>query len=126
MDPGAGRDGRAPRLLGILAEVASDGASARRDLVHVLQAREQAVIGAPRGCDHLKHRLKGSAIQFLIYLMPVEVYGHQAEEVYVHLLQFSHSADNMWKTNREVKDVTCKHTHTPPRPKKLYIKCQNL
>lgn len=88
MNPVTLRDTKTLRLPcpGILAKTILDSASARCDFVNVLQTREQAVIWAPRGCDYLKYRLKGSAIQFFIYLMSVKVYGHQAEEVYVHLL----------------------------------------
>lgn len=51
--------------------------------------------------DHLENGLESSAIEFFIYLMSVEVYGHQTEEVNVHLLRFSHSANDVWKAAKK-------------------------
>lgn len=83
----------------------TSGCSACCDPVDILQTGQEAVVWGSWRCHHLKHRLEGSAIQLLIDLVPVEVYGHQAEDVNIHLLWFPHSADNVWKTEIWVKVI---------------------
>lgn len=81
------------------------GCSTCCDLVDILQTSQQAMVWGSWRCHHLKHRLEGSPIQFFIDLVAVEVYGHQTEDINIHLLWFSHSADNMWKTEIQVKVI---------------------
>lgn len=83
----------------------TSGCSTCCDLVDILQTSQQAMVWGSWRCHHLKHWLERSPIQFFIDLVSVEVYGHQTEDVNIHLLWFSHSADNMWKTEIEVKVI---------------------
>lgn len=72
------------------------------------QTSQQLVVRVSWCCNHLKHGLKGPAVQLLLYLVSVKVCGHQAEEVNVHLLQLAHPADDVWKAGRGVKEQGCK------------------
>lgn len=60
--------------------------SARGDLVDAPQTSQQAVVRVARRRDHLEHGLKGPAVQLAFHLVSVEVRGHQAEQVDVHLI----------------------------------------
>lgn len=64
----------------------TSGCSTCCDLVDILQTSQQAMVWGSWRCYHLKHRLEGPPIQFFINLVSVEVYGHQTEDVNIHLL----------------------------------------
>lgn len=69
----------------------------------ISQTSEQPVVRTSWCRHHLKHRLESPAVEFLLYLVSVEVCGNQAEKVHIHLLQFAHPADDVWKAGRRVK-----------------------
>lgn len=61
-----------------------------------LQAAQQLEIRAAWRGHCLKDRLESPAVQLLIYLVPVEIHGNQAEQVDIHHLAGSHAADHVW------------------------------
>lgn len=69
----------------------------------ISQTSKQLVVRTSWCCHHLKYRLESPAVEFLLYLVSVEVCGNQAEKVHIYLLQFAHPADDMWKAGRRVK-----------------------
>lgn len=71
--------------------------------MNILQTSKQPVVWTSWCCHHLKYRLESPAVEFLLYLVSVEVCGNQAEKVHIHLLQFAHPADDVWKAGRRVK-----------------------
>lgn len=72
--------------------------------MNILQTSKQPVVWTSWCRHHLKHRLESPAVEFLLYLVSVEVCGNQAEKVHIHLFQFAHPADDMWKAGRRVKE----------------------
>lgn len=79
------------------------GHSACSGLLDAPQTSQQAVVWVSGHGDHLEHGLEGPAVELLLYLVSVEVRGHQAEEVHVHLLQLAHPAHNVREAGRPVK-----------------------
>lgn len=79
------------------------GHSACGGLVDAPQTSQQVVVWVSGHGDHLEHRLEGPAVELLLYLVSVEVRGHQAEEVHVHLLQLAHPAHDVWEAGQPVK-----------------------
>lgn len=71
--------------------VASEGGV----MMNGLQAAQELFVGAARRRHGLKDGLEGAAVQLLVDLVPVEVHGHQAEEVDVHYLAAAHPADDV-------------------------------
>ena len=67
------------------------------------QTRQQAVVWVSGCSNHLEHGLEGPAVKLLLYLVSVEVRGHQAEEAHVHLLQLAHPAHDVREAGRPVK-----------------------
>lgn len=66
-----------------------------------LQAAQQLVIRAARRRHRLKNGLESPAVQLLVNLVPVEVHGHQTEQVDVHNLAGAHSADHVWQSGKK-------------------------
>lgn len=87
--------------------------SERSVLVDWSQAAQQLMISAARRGHGLKHWLKSPAVQLLVDLVPVEVHGHQAEQVDVHHLTGAHSADDVWKSGEHHGKIRRKK-QTPP------------
>ncbi|KAA8594546.1 hypothetical protein FQN60_011681 [Etheostoma spectabile] len=59
---------------------------------------QQPVIRAAWRGHSLKDGLEGPAVQLLVNLVPVEVHGHQTEQVDVHHLTRAHTADHVWQS----------------------------
>lgn len=94
-----GWQAQSPRRL-----TATAWASACSHPVDILQTCQQSVIGVSWHGDHLEHGLEGPAVKLLLYLVSVEVRGHQAEEVHVHLLQLAHPADDVREAGAQLRE----------------------
>lgn len=76
-----------------------------------MQTAEQLEIWATWRSHSLKNRLESPAVQLLIDLVTIKIHGHQAEQVDIHSLTGTHSANYMWQSVYEQRRLrTINHT----------------
>ena len=76
-----------------------------------MQTSKQLVIRAIWHSHSLKDRLESPTVQLLIDLVPIKIHGHQAEQVDIHSLTGTHSANYVWQSgDRQNRLRTINHT----------------